>query len=154
MIFKAPLYAFQSEFNKMLTHADEMDFSVYDSGMSISEILADLQHRANVHYGVIADISAVPTAAKVDAIVWMITVRIELFSNYNGRKQINDMIQTVANVATAYKDVFTSNLEGKGFSLQRLEPGEIVIGSALADGATIWQNGYITLNYYLSQMEE
>ena len=45
MIFKAPLIAFQSELYAMLSNADEMTFSVYDSSMTISEILNSLKIR-------------------------------------------------------------------------------------------------------------
>ena len=54
MIFKAPLIAFQSELYAMLSNADEMTFSVYDSSMTIGEILNSLKNQDVVNYGVIA----------------------------------------------------------------------------------------------------
>ena len=80
MIFKAPLIAFQSELYAMLNNADEMTFSVYDSSMTIGEILNSLKNQEVVNYGVIADVSCSPSSAKADSVMWRVNVRIELFS--------------------------------------------------------------------------
>ena len=82
------------------------------------------------------------------------TVRIELFANYKGRKPVADMITKIGEVATSYLEPFDINLSNRGYSVVRMEIGQSVIGSAITDGAIVWQNGYITLNYYLSQLTE
>ena len=154
MKFSTPFYVFQSEFFKLMTNADEMDFEIFDSGLSLKEINKLLKQQQTVRYGILTDISGTPTSAKVDAIVWKMTVRIELLTNYKGRKPIAEMITKIGEVATAYLDIFDANLSGRGYSVVRMEIGQSVIGSAITDGAITWQNGYITLNYYLSQLTE
>lgn len=153
MIFKAPLIAFQSELYAMLSNADEMTFSVYDSSMTISEILNSLKNQEIVNYGVIADVSCSPTSAKADSVMWRVNVRIELFSTYRGRKQVADMINAIGSVATQYADVFDANLAAKGYRLIKMEAGESVIGGAVEANGIVWQNGYINLNYQLYQLD-
>lgn len=154
MKFTTPFYVFQSELYKLLTNADEMDFSIYDSALSLEEINKSLKQCDKVMYGILTDVSGTPTSAKTDAIIWKMSVRIELITNYKGRKPIAEMITKIGEVATAYLDIFDINMSGRGYSVVRMEIGQSVIGSAIADGAITWQNGYITLNYYLSQLTE
>ena len=154
MKFSTPFYVFQSEFFKLMTNADEMDFSIYDSALSLEEINKSLKQCDKVMYGILTDVSGTPTSAKTDTIVWKMTVRIELITNYKGRKPIAEMITKIGEVATAYLDIFDANLSGRGYSVVRMELGQSVIGSAITDGAIVWQNGCITLNYYLSQLTE
>lgn len=154
MKFTTPFYVFQSELYKLLTNADEMDFNVYDSALSLEEINKSLKQCEKVMYGILTDVSGTPTSAKTDAIIWKMSVRIELITNYKGRKPIAEMITKIGEVATAYLDIFDINLSGRGYSVVRMELGQSVIGSAITDGAITWQNGYITLNYYLSQLTE
>lgn len=153
MIFNTPFIAFQSELLNMLMNADEIDFSIYDSCLSIDEILADLKILDNVHYGIVADVSCTPSSAKVDTIMWLVNVRIEVFSTYKGRLQVAEMINTIGNVATKYVDVFSRNLNDKRYSVIRQEIGESTIGPALTANGLTWQNGYINLKYYLSQLD-
>ena len=154
MVFAPPYTELQTEFYKLMTNADEMDFEVYDSGMSIQEIMGSLKLMNTINYGVIADITGTQTAAKTDAIIWQMNIRLELFSNYKGRKQIADMINTVAKVVTTYQNEFNANLCQKGYFVVRNQIGESAIGSAIGEGNLTWQNGYITITYFLSQLED
>ena len=154
MVFAPPYTELQTEFYKLMTNADEMDFEVYDSGMSIQEIMGSLKLMNTINYGVIADITGTQTAAKTDAIIWQMNIRLEMFSNYKGRKQIADMINTVAKVVTTYQNEFNANLCQKGYFVVRNQIGESAIGSAIGDGNLTWQNGYITITYFLSQLED
>lgn len=70
MKFTTPFYVFQAELYKLLTNADEMDISIYDSALSLEEINGLLKQQQSVKYGIITDISGTPTSAKVDAIIW------------------------------------------------------------------------------------
>lgn len=154
MVFAPPYTELQTEFYKLMTNADEMDFEVYDSGMSIQEIMGSLKLMNTINYGIIADITGTQTAAKTDTIIWQMNIRLELFSNYKGRKQIADMINTVAKVVTTYQNEFNANLCQKGYFVVRNQIGESAIGSAIGDGNLTWQNGYITITYFLSQLED
>lgn len=153
MIFKAPLIAFQTELYKLLNNADEMNFAVYDSALTIDEILGSLKQQHVVNYGVLADISCTPSSAKADSVMWRVNVRIELFSTYRGRKQIADMINLISSVVTQYQKEFGINLHYEGYDLVRMEIGESVIGGAIAANGITWQNGYINLNYQLYQLD-
>lgn len=152
MIFNAPLIAFQSELYSMLGNADEMTFDVYDSALTVNEILDSLKEQEIVNYGVLADVACTPSSAKADSVMWRVNVRIELFSTYRGRKQIADMINLIGSVATQYQEEFDANLAAKGYRLIRMEAGESVIGGAIEANGIIWQNGYINLNYQLYQL--
>ena len=152
MIFNAPLIAFQSELYSMLSNADEMNFEVYDSALTVDEILASLKEQEIVNYGVLADVACTPSSAKADSVMWRVNVRIELFSTYRGRKQIADMINLIGSVATQYQKEFDANLAAKGYRLIRMEAGESVIGGAIEANGIIWQNGYINSNYQLYQL--
>lgn len=152
MIFTTPFIPFQSELIKMLTSADEMTFGVYDSALTVEEIMKDLQTLNTVQYGVIADISCTPTSAKTDSIRWRVGVRIELFSTYKGRKQIAEMINTIALVASKYRLVFDANMQGKGYAVVRENIEESTIGPAIIANGLTWQNGYINLSYELYQL--
>lgn len=153
MVFYAPLIPFQSELYKLLAKADEMNFSVYDSALTVAEILGSLKNQEVVNYGVIADISCTPSSAKADSVMWRVNVRVELFSTYRGRKQIADMINLIGSVITSYRDAFEANLAFKGYSVVDQKIGESVIGNAIEANGIIWQNGYINLNYQLYQLD-
>ena len=60
MKFSAPFYEFQEELYDLLTKADEMDFQVFDSAMTVNEISEQLKNLSEVKFGVIADVSAAP----------------------------------------------------------------------------------------------
>lgn len=155
MVFSTPFIAYQSELYSLLTNADEMaDLKFFDSALSIDEVLDSLDQQENVHFGIISDISCNQNHTKTDAPFWNVTVRLELFSNYSGRMQVAEMINLIGSVATKYEDVFRHNLTAKGYYLHRMNVGESVIGSAIADGPIKWQNGYITLNALVEQIEE
>ena len=80
-------------------------------------------------------------------------MRLELFSTYKGRKQVADMINTIGNAVTKYAEVFDRNLQGKGYGVIRQQIGESVIGAAIFMNGLTWQNGYINITYYLSQLD-
>ena len=152
-VYLPPLIPFQSELYKLLSDPDEVDFVVYDSSITAEDIYLKYRDMDSVKFGVIADLSCSQTHAKADAIIWQMTTRIELFSNYRGRLRIAEMIQAIGNAVTRTEQAFSSNLAEKGYAVVRLDVGEAVIGSALYDGALTWQNGYITLHYWLSQLD-
>lgn len=155
MVFSTPFIAYQSELYALLTNADEMaDLKFFDSESSIDEILESLDQQEIVQFGVISDISCIQNHTKTDAPFWNVTTRLELFSNYKGRLRVAEMINLIGVVATKYEEVFKHNLIGKGYYMQRMNIGESVIGSAISDGHTVWQNGYITINALLEQIEE
>ena len=154
MVFTTPFFAFQSELYKLLTNADEMDFPVYDSSLSLQDITKQLNFQGEVNYGIITDVTGTPTSAKTDAIIWKMSVRIELFSNYRGRKRIADMITKIGEVTTQYIEPFNINLAKNNYSVVRMVIGQSTIGPAINDGAINWQNGFINIEYYLSQLED
>ena len=151
MVFNTPLIPFQQELYSMLGDREEMSFALFDSGLSLEEILPQLKGMEEINFGTIADISCNQTSAKVDAIIWKVSARIELFSTYKGRKKVAKMINEIGNIVTTKENVFNTRIKSKGFDLVRLEIGESVIGTALTEGGLTWQNGSITLNYWLCQ---
>lgn len=153
MVFDPPIIPFLTELNTLFLKADEMSYEIYDSGISIQEIAGKLKNMDTVNFGVITDVSCVPESAKYDTILWRMQVRVELFSTYKGRKQIADMIRDVGTVATKYLDAFSKNLHHTGYKVVRMNITDTAIGSSNYDGALTWQNGYITLQYYLSQLD-
>lgn len=153
MIFSTPFIAFQTELISMFTQADEMSFSIFDACMTVDEIMDALKNLSDIHYGVISDVSCIPSSAKADSIMWRVKVRIELFSTYSGRKQVAEMVNTIGSVATQYQNVFDARLRAGGYSVIRQEVGESVIGSAIVANGITWQNGYINLVYHLYQLD-
>lgn len=155
MLFKIPLIPFQSELYKLLSDRDDgVQFPVFDSGLSLDEILPQLKELAEVEFATVADISCSQSSAKVDVIRWTMSVRIELFSTYKGRKRVAEMMNTVGEVVTKFKRPFGANMAAKGYNLVEVTVGESVIGTPVTAGGVTWQNGFITLNYQLAQIME
>lgn len=152
-VYLPPLIPFQSELYKLLSDPDEVDFVVYDSSITADDIYSKYRNMDAVKFGIIADITCNQTHAKTDAIIWQMTTRIELFSNYRGRLRIAEMIQAIGNAVTRTEQAFSANLVEQGYAVVRVDVGEATIGSAYYDGALTWQNGYITINYWLSQLD-
>lgn len=152
-VYLPPIIPFQSELYKLLSDPDEVDFTVYDSSITADDIYSKYRNMDSIQFGIIADLSCAQTHAKADAIIWQMTTRIELFSNYRGRLKIAEMIQSIGNAVTRTEQAFSANLSEKGYAVVRLDIGEATIGSSYYDGALTWQNGYIILTYWLSQID-
>lgn len=151
MEFKTPLIPFQKEFYRLMTTAGTISFSIYDSSVNIEELQNSLKNLDEVNFGVISDLSCVPTSAKVDTVIWKVTVRVELFSSYRGRMKVAEMINKIGCATTDNEELFSVGLQTSGYSVTRMEIGESVIGSAVQSGALTWQNGYITVSYWIYQ---
>lgn len=155
MIFKIPLIPFQSELYRLLSDTEDgVGFPVFDSGVSLDEILPQLKSMAAAELATIADVSCSQSSAKVDAIRWMVNVRIELFSTYKGRKRVAEMMNAIGFTVTKFQNAFGANLAHKGYDLVDVSVGESIIGTPITEGGITWQNGYITLRYQLAQIDE
>ncbi len=155
MVFKIPLIPFQTELYKLFSDRDDgVGFPIFDSGLSLDEILPQLKEMTEVEFATIADVSCSQSSAKVDTIRWSVSVRIELFSTYKGRKRVAEMMNAIGTTATKFQGAFGSNLSAKGYDLVEMSVGESIIGTPVTAGGLTWQNGFITMNYLLAQIED
>ncbi|MCQ2363180.1 MAG: hypothetical protein MJ041_02495 [Acidaminococcaceae bacterium] len=154
MVFKIPLIPFQSELYKLLSDVEDgVKFPVFDSGLSLDEILPQLKEMSEIEFATVADVSCSQSSAKVDAVRWSVSVRIELFSTYKGRKRVAEMMDTIGTVTTKFQRAFGANMAAKGYDLVEMSIGESTIGTPVTAGGVTWQNGFISLNYLLAQIE-
>lgn len=153
MEYKTPLIEFQSELYKMLSDKDELDFPVYDAGIAAEDILVSFKDLEHTKFGVIADLFCIQDHAKADAIIWKLNVRIEMISTYRGRMKIADMIHNLGSCITRNEDTLDHNLQQYGYSLVKVNIGDANIGTATHDGGLTWQNGFLNLTFWLSQIE-
>lgn len=154
MVFKIPLIPFQSELYKLLSDVEDgVKFPVFDSGLSLDEILPQLKEMSEIEFATVADVSCRQSSAKVDAVRWSVSVRIELFSTYKGRKRVAEMMDTIGTVTTKFQRAFGANMAAKGYDLVEMSIGESTIGTPVTAGGVTWQNGFISLNYLLAQIE-
>lgn len=152
--YNPPIIVFQEELYKLLSDKDELSFPTYDSGVPADDILAQFENLNDIKFAVISDVSCNQTHSKTDAIIWHIGVRLEFISTYRGRKKIAEMIQEVGNAVTRTEHAFGNNLFENGYALVRINIGEAVMGSSSHDGGIAWQNGYLIIDYWLSQIEQ
>lgn len=98
-------------------------------------------------FGIIGAITAMPTTTKIDTVIWNATVSIELYSNYRGKKEINEMANDVSYVLTAGKFLM-NNFNELSCTIEDVE----CRAEDWEDG-TLWQHGTVRAVFKLEQKE-
>lgn len=153
MAYKVPFFAVQSALYKVLSGADAT-LSWFDAGASIEEIEGFYKERQSFAYGIMgaADADALPNK---DTIVWNARLDLEVYSNYQGKKDVSKRLESIVNYLcseVAWKEV-NDALEKEGFTLISLSIGSLRINFPIIGDSGTWQSGATSLIFKIGQKE-
>ena len=142
----------QSALYKVLSK--NSDIKWFDSGATIEEIADFYKNQAEFAYGIIGAADADCDANK-DTVVWEMSLDLEIYSNYKGRKvitqKLNDLLNQFCDSTqfTAINEV----LNETGFVLIKLTVGSLRVNLPVFSDNGIWQSGGTTLRLTIGQKE-
>lgn len=153
MAYKVPFFAVQSALYKVLSGADAT-LSWFDAGATIEEIEGFYRGRQAFAYGIMgaADADALPNK---DTIVWNARLDLEVYSNYQGKKDVSKRLESIVNhlcSEVAWKEV-NDALEKEGFTLISLSIGSLRINLPIIGDSGTWQSGATSLILKIGQKE-
>lgn len=94
MIRNVPLTAVQAAVYKALS-SNIRGYNVYDDSTPFED-----GELVDSRYLVIGETTGKPSSAKRDCPVWEVTVNINAFSNYHGKKELDEMLDDIVQVLT------------------------------------------------------
>lgn len=153
MAYKVPFYAAQSALYKVLSAADA-SLSWFDAGASIEEIEGFYKSQQFFAYGIMgaADADAEPNK---DAIVWNARLDLEIYSNYQGKKDVSKRLEAVVNYLCC--DAAWNNLDEafaeEGFTLISISVGSLRVNLPVIGDSGVWQSGATSLILKIGQKE-
>ena len=153
MGYKVPFYAVQGALYKVLSAADD-SLSWFDAGASIEEIEGFYKSQQFFAYGIMgaSDADAEPNK---DTIVWNDRLDLEIYSNYQGKKDVSKRLETVVNYLcsdAAWKDLDTA-LAIEGFTLISVSVGSLRVNLPVIGARGVWQSGATSLILKIGQKE-
>ena len=101
------------------------------------------------HFMVIGPISAQPQRAKVDSLLWKVSMTIDGYSNYQGKKKINEMLNDMV-------ILMTSSIYGltfDGYELHDTIVEQVRVQAEDWNDGKIWQHGSVEVTLTLEQKE-
>lgn len=135
MIKKVPLAAAQAAIYKTLSE-HIVGYNVYDDSTPYNE-----NELPDEKFLVIGEINCRPMTAKVDSPRWEISSTVHAFSKYEGKKEINSMVEDVVEVLTTMAEYNAIKIEG--YYLESLDVDIVEAFKEEYDDGTRWQHGVI-----------
>lgn len=139
MIRTVPISIIQEAVYKTLAACIE-DYAIIDDSTPFED-----GRMPEKSFGVIGPITAVPEAAKTDTALWTVTVTIDVYSNYPGKKEVNSMVDDIVYVLTA-ADIAFEKYKTLDQTVEMVE----VRAEDMESGA-IWQHGSIRIIFKVEQ---
>ena len=96
-------------------------------------------------FGVIGPITAVPEEAKTDTAIWNVTVTIDVYSNYPGKKEINAMVDDIVYILTA-ADITFEKYKNLNQTVEMVE-----IRAEDTESGEVWQHGSVRIIFKVEQ---
>lgn len=135
MIRTVPITAVQAAVYKTLNKCLE-DYPILDDSTPFEDGKAPAPA-----YCIIGPISAVPDGSKSDAALWNCTVTIDVYSDYCGKKIINQMLDEIVTVLTMTAE--SNTLEIDKYNLICLNIELVEVHAEEWNDGRIWQHGTI-----------
>ena len=133
MIRNVPLTAVQAAVYKALS-SNIRGYNVYDDSTPFED-----GELVDSRYLVIGETTGKPSSAKRDCPVWEVTVNINAFSNYHGKKELDEMLDDIVQVLTGSAE------------LEQIDMVE-AFKEEYEDG-TVWQHGVVRVIVKVEQKE-
>lgn len=145
MIRNVPLTAVQTAVYKALS-SNISGYNVYDD----STPFEDGELVAN-RYLVISETTGKPSSAKRDCPVWEVTVNINAFSNYHGKKELDEMLDDIVQVLTGSAEL--EQIDITGYYFHGLEIDMVEAFKEEYEDGSVWQHGVVRVIVKVEQKE-
>lgn len=145
MIRNVPLTAVQAAVYKALS-SNIRGYNVYDDSTPFED--GELVDR---RYLVIGETTGKTSSAKRDCPVWEVTVNINAFSNYHGKKELDEMLDDIVQVLTGSAEL--EQIEIAGYYFHGLEIDMVEAFKEEYEDGTVWQHGVVRVIVKVEQKE-
>ena len=154
MIYKAPFTAISTAFYGAVSAEDcPIGIDWFDSSVPIEEIESLFRDQAEFAYGIFGASDADCTPNKGFAI-WDASLRLEIYSNYKGRKVVADKLEALLNYLSSdigYQAIQTG-LNAHGFALVSIRVGGLRVNLPIYSENGVWQSGSTDVVFKLNQL--
>lgn len=152
MTYSVPFYAMQSALYKVLSK--NSDIKWFDSGATIEEIADFYKNQTEFAYGILGAADADCQENK-DTVIWEMSLDLEIYSNYKGRKVITQQLSSLLNefCDSAQFTALNDELNTAGFKLIKLTVGALRVNLPIYGDNGIWQSGGTSLRFTVGQKE-
>lgn len=154
MIYRAPFTAISTAlYSALSAEGCPIDMDWFNSSVPIEEIEPLFRDQAEFAYGIFGTSDADCTPNK-DSAVWDASMRLEIYSNYKGRKVIADKLEALLNYLSSDEgyNAIQSNLLSFKFSLVSIRVGGLRVNFPIYSENGVWQSGSTDVVFRLNQM--
>lgn len=154
MRIKTPFYAVMKAVNSALQDEDS-GAEWFDGSVEIPEIENYFQNQSEFSYGVIGA-SEADVLPNMDMEIWDMTVELELYSNYKGKKVIAQKLEALLNYLCTGKawTLLQTELSKENFKLIDMHVGKLRINLPIFSDKGTWQSGGTDVTFRVSHISE
>ncbi|MBQ1576704.1 MAG: hypothetical protein IIZ83_07065 [Oscillospiraceae bacterium] len=154
MIYKAPFTAIITALYGAISPEEcPIGIDWFDSAAPIEEIESLFRDQAEFAYGIFGTSDADCTPNK-DSAIWEASLRLEIYSNYKGRKVVADKLEALLNYLSSdagYQAIQTG-LNDHGFALVSIRVGGLRVNLPIFSENGVWQSGSTDVVFKLNQL--
>lgn len=152
MVYVSPFAATMTALNGALNNS-EIGIEWFDSAVPMMEIKNHFKAQERFEYGIFGEMDADCSDNK-DTALWTVSINLEIYSNYNGRKNITLILEKLLNYLSQ-KDkgwnALAKILAENGFNLVSITAGAMHINLPIYSDIGVWQSGEMRITFTLSQ---
>ena len=143
MIYNLPITTVQTAVYQLFKKAID-GYEVFDDSTPYQEGEIPPEH-----FVVIGPIGAQPQRAKTDSLLWKVSITIDGYSSYQGKKKINEILNDIVVLMTSSTYLLTF----EGYELQDVIVEQVRVQAEDWSDGTIWQHGSAEITLTLDQKE-
>lgn len=153
MKYKSPFYPVTKAFYAV-TKNSPIGLDWFDSAVPITEIEDYFRKQKEFAYGILGASDADCTATAHDMASWNMSLQLEIYSNYKGRKVIAEKLEALLNYLSgdAGWDALQKELYADGYQLISIKVGSLRTNLPVYGDTGVWQNGGTTLIFRIDQI--
>ena len=154
MRFKTPFYAVMKAVNRALQE-NESGTEWFDGSAEIPEIESFFQDQSEFSYGIIGA-SEADTIPNMDMEIWEMTVELEVYSNYKGKKVIAQTLEALLNYLCTKKAwiLLQTELKEEKFQLVDMHVGKLRINLPIFSDKGTWQSGGTNVTFRVGHIKD
>ncbi len=151
MAYTVPFYAVTTSIYQALALSD-VDVDFFDASTAVESIEDYFKKQEQYCYGILGG-STADCLSNKDLEIWDMTLDMEIYSNYPGRKVVAQKLEAMLNFFASAEGIKTmqGNLEPYGFNLISITVGNLRINLPIFSDKGIWQSGQTTLTFRVNK---
>ncbi|EHO63542.1 hypothetical protein [Dialister succinatiphilus] len=153
MVYTTPFAATMKALYGALNKNADVGVEWFDSAVPMNEITDHFKSQERFEYGIFGEMDADCSDNK-DTALWTVSINLEIYSNYRGRKNISSILENLLNyLSTKGKgwDALAKIYAENGFNLVAITVGALHINLPIYSDIGTWQSGETKVQFTLSQ---